>query len=334
MTTQLTHYDRMRTELAQAHRLDEVKGIRDKAEALRQYARVAGEGLENQNMMAEIKLRAERRAGELLSDREPNRGARGSGSNQYQVRSHDVTTPTLSDLGISKMQSSRWQQEAAVPEAEFERHIAAVKSRGEELTSAGVRRIAKEIVREAKREANRDLVQQSTPLEDYAGQPCPTVVLDPPWDWGDEGDVDQLGRGRPTYDTMPLSDLMALPIPSLVTPDAHLYLWITNRSLPKGFQLLDAWGFRYVTMLTWCKPHFGMGNYFRGSTEHVLFGVRGSLPLLRRDVGTWFQAPRPGQHSSKPGELYELVESCSPGPWLELFARTQRPGWYYWGAEV
>jgi N6-adenosine-specific RNA methylase IME4 len=132
---------------------------------------------------------------------------------------------------------------------------------------------------------------------------------------------------------MSIEQIEALPISDLADKNAHIYLWITNRSLSKGFRLLEAWGFRYVTCLTWIKPSFGMGNYFRGSTEHVLFGVRGSLPLLRADVGTHFAAPRPGEHSSKPDAFYKLVESCSPGPWLEMFSRQQRPGWTTWGAE-
>jgi N6-adenosine-specific RNA methylase IME4 len=107
-----------------------------------------------------------------------------------------------------------------------------------------------------------------------------------------------------------------------------------GRLLPKGFALLERWGFRCVTKLTWCKPHFGMGNYFRGSTEDVLFGVKGSLPLLRHDVGTWFAADRDREHSAKPEEFYRLVETCSPGPWLEMFARRPRKGWVSWGAEV
>jgi len=196
------------------------------------------------------------------------------------------------------------------------------------------KRVLKERKRETVREQNRTLVENTVPLVEWDGQPVATIVIDPPWDWGDEGDCDQLGRARPTYATMPFEDILALPIPALTQSNAHIYLWITNRSLPKGFVLLEAWGFRYITALTWCKPSFGMGNYFRGQTEHVLFGVRGSLPLLRKDQGTWFAAPRPGQHSGKPGEFYGLVERCSPGPWMEMFQRTPRPGWIGWGAEV
>ncbi len=199
-------------------------------------------------------------------------------------------------------------------------------------TAPDLSRRAKEQKRQASRDANAAAVNTVTPLTEYvAGQVFQTIVIDPPWDWGDEGDVDQLGRARPTYGTMSIDQLTAMPIGDVAATNAHLYLWITNRSLPKGFSLLEAWGFRYVTMLTWCKPSIGMGNYFRGSTEHVLFGVRGSLSLIERNVGTWFAAPRGNRHSAKPDEFYQLIERVSPGPWLDIFSRADRPGWVTWG---
>lgn len=199
-----------------------------------------------------------------------------------------------------------------------------------ELTLPQAKRELKERQREDKREQDRKKIA-ATPKPETLEGVYSTIVIDPPWDWGDEGDKDQLGRARPTYDTMSIDELEKLPVNKLAADDCHLYLWITNRSLPKGFRLLDAWGFRYITMLTWCKPSIGMGNYFRGSTEHVLFGVKGSLPLKRKDVGTWFSAKRgKGGHSSKPTEFNELVESCSPGAYLEMFARSEREGWVSW----
>ncbi len=192
----------------------------------------------------------------------------------------------------------------------------------------------KEREREAKREDNRTVIAASPEPEKITGV-YSTIVIDPPWDWGDEGDQDQLGRARPTYGTMSIDALLALPVGEYAAPDAHLYLWITNRSLPKGFALLERWGFRYITCVTWAKPSFGMGNYFRGQTEQVLFGVRGSLPLNRKDASTLFTAPRgPRGHSSKPAEFYGFVESCSPGPYLEMFARGGRKDWTSWGAEA
>ena len=196
-----------------------------------------------------------------------------------------------------------------------------------------LKRAEKEKRQEEARLQNSKLVQQVDPIVSIDGK-YQTIVIDPPWDWGDEGDVNQLGRAKPEYKTMSFEELMNFPIADKAAENCHIYLWITNRSLPKGFELLNKWGFRYITAITWCKPFFGMGNYFRGSTEHVLFGVKGSLELLRKDVGTWFEAPRGEKHSQKPEEFYKLVESCSPGPWLDVFARKRRSGWVTWGGEV
>jgi len=191
--------------------------------------------------------------------------------------------------------------------------------------------------REAKRETRR---QENAAVVAAVAEPAQlvgrarfaTITIDPPWDWGDEGDVNQLGRAKPDYATMSIAQLADLPVGELADVDCHLYMWVTNRSLPKGFGLLERWGFRYITALTWVKPSFGMGNYFRGQTEHVLFGVRGSQMLRRRDVGTYFAADRgAGGHSSKPGAFYALVESCSPGPYLEMFSRSARANWTHWG---
>lgn len=198
-----------------------------------------------------------------------------------------------------------------------------------------VKREQREQKREERRQGNAAAVAGVAEPAQLVGRArFASIVIDPPWDWGDEGDVNQMGRAKPDYATMSIGDLMELPVPDLSDEDCHLYLWITNRSLPKGFGLLERWGFRYVTALTWVKPSFGMGNYFRGQTEHVLFGVRGSQMLKRRDVGTVFNAARgPAGHSSKPLEFYDLVESCSPGPHLEMFSRSSRKGWTHWGQE-
>jgi N6-adenosine-specific RNA methylase IME4 len=257
----------------------------------------------------------------------------------------DVQAAAVSDLTVDlpervlgkdgKSHPARVRVESAREAAQaatFLETLGSLPGRTADLTD--LRRHARDERRERTREQNRRLVSGTPALGDAVTERFSTVVLDPPWDWGDEGDAEQLGRARPTYATLSLDDITALPIQDLSQANAHLYLWITNRSLPKGFALLERWGFRYVTCLTWVKPSFGMGNYFRGSTEHVLFGVKGTLPLLRRDQGTWLSAERPAGHSAKPEAFYHLVESCSPGPWLELFARQARPGWTVWGAEV
>lgn len=154
-----------------------------------------------------------------------------------------------------------------------------------------VKREQKEAEREEQRQINSEKVSKlSSPLE--AQGLFQTIVIDPPWDWSDEGDVNQMGRAKPDYSTMPIDEIEALPINKIADENCHLYLWVTNRSLPKAFRLIDTWGFRYITCLTWVKPSFGMGNYFRGSTEQVLFAVKGSQPLKRHDVPTHFMAER------------------------------------------
>jgi len=205
------------------------------------------------------------------------------------------------------------------------------KIRAGDATITEAKRAVKEDRREQRRQDNAEKVATvADPLE--VGARFATILIDPPWDWGDEGDVNQMGRAKPDYSTMTLNELLDLPVGELADVDCHIYLWITNRSLPKGFDLLERWGFRYVTCLTWAKPHFGMGNYFRGQTEHILFGVKGSQALRRHDVGTVFHAERgPNGHSSKPPMIYELIESCSPGPYLEMFSRCERAGWSAWG---
>lgn len=161
-----------------------------------------------------------------------------------------------------------------------------------------------------------------------------TIVADPPWRY-DNGTV-PTGGVEHRYSTMQPEDILALPVRDMAYDDAHLYMWVTNLHLREGrpFDILEAWGFRYVTLLTWHKlGPIGLGYYFRGETEHVLFGVRGRLSLNTKEERNHFAASK-GRHSAKPDRFYELVERASPGPYLELFARRRRYGWDVWGNEA
>lgn len=202
---------------------------------------------------------------------------------------------------------------------------------GEVLTVDSAAKRSRAARRERLRAATRDL---SAEIAGPAGL-FRTLVVDPPWDPSEVGDTDFAGWSAPAYATLSAAQLRELPIPAIAEPDCHLYVWATNRTLVLATQLIEAWGFRYITAITWCKTGKpGLGRYYRNNTEHVLFAVRGSLPLARTDVRTWFAAPRPGRHSAKPAEFYDLVETCSPPPRLELFAIGSRPGWSVWGAEA
>jgi N6-adenosine-specific RNA methylase IME4 len=168
--------------------------------------------------------------------------------------------------------------------------------------------------------------------------PYRTIVADPPWpDEHKLTGVTRVGRVKKErgidaqYSTLSMDDIAALAVADLAADDAHLYLWTTNLHLRQTFNVMDAWGFSFRTVLTWCKTgHLGLGHYFRTNTEHVLFGVRGSLRTEDRCQGTWFQAPKRG-HSVKPPQFADVVERTSPGPYVELFARQPRLGWDHWG---
>ena len=144
------------------------------------------------------------------------------------------------------------------------------------------------------------------------------------------------------YDTMTTEEIAALAVADIAAERGHLYLWVPNALLGDGLQVMNCWGFTYKANLVWHKIRKdggsdgrGVGFYFRNVTELVLFGVRGSLRTLqpgRRQAN--LLATRKREHSRKPDELYDVIEACSPGPYLELFARYPRQGWTVWGAEA
>ena len=164
-----------------------------------------------------------------------------------------------------------------------------------------------------------------------------TIVADPPWRYDTTAPLASGGNAgaEAQYSTMALDEICALPVGESADKDCHLYLWITNPLLFEGKRVCDSWGFRYITLLTWHKlGKLGLGYYFRGDTEHVIFGIRGKAPIepaLR--VSNHFAASRT-VHSAKPDRFYEIVERVSPGPYLELFARRRRYGWDVWGDEA
>ncbi|MFH1744388.1 MAG: MT-A70 family methyltransferase [bacterium] len=521
----------------------DVRRIADFSKLLEAAKLIDANNSERRNYWGELAIWSARRMGEVIRQGQKDGAIAGKG--RPEKKSHDVTL-TLDDIGVDKMQSSRAQKLADVSEKIIRDYTKQEREAGGEVGKAGLLRFVtttkreeKDTERAAKEQAAQRRIKRAKTIQDVLGSTkFSTIVVDPPWDWDDEGDVSQFGRGKTTYGAMSHEQLLEFPLGQYGDTDSHLYLWITNRSLPKGFSLLEAWGYRYVTCLTWCKAaktlvyrcdtcyntfsiqqgggnyavqgqgqagevrtgeipsdesdggrnagassqnmrvvservcgsekrntilqqdvsdrtpiktakgkkdgkatgqlqrrkrdksglsvsvpsgssdgreeqrlcsgtspcdgapfgkdsgqirvcppqksrpigqqagksgsrHSGtthgesleadcgnvselstclqcggklrayvtggapgMGNYFRGSTEHLLFGVRGSLSLKRKDAGTWFAAPRGKQHSAKPDELYDLVESCSPGPYLDVFSRRERNGWVCWGGEL
>ncbi|ANO02081.1 MT-A70 family methyltransferase [Mycobacteroides immunogenum] len=168
------------------------------------------------------------------------------------------------------------------------------------------------------------------------------VLADPPWRFGNRRSGMSPESGlRPRYATMALDDICDMPVQSILAQDAHLYLWVPSAMLPDGLKVMQRWGFRYTTSITWLKTRLdgepdgsGVGWYFRNAAELLLFGVRGSLRTLPagRSMPNVIAARR-REHSRKPVEQYWLIEQSSPGPRVELFAREERPGWVSWGDE-
>ncbi|MDO9559919.1 MAG: MT-A70 family methyltransferase [Syntrophales bacterium] len=188
-------------------------------------------------------------------------------------------------------------------------------------------------------------IPQRSAAEDLSNKvqsPFSTILADPPWRF-----LNRTGKMAPEhqrllrYPTMTLEEILELPVGRLSAANSHLYLWIPNALIAEGLEVMKRWGFTYKSNLVWYKIRKdngpdgrGVGFYFRNVTELVLFGVRGNMRTLspgRRQVNLFTSRKR--EHSRKPEELYDIIEECSPGPYLELFARHPRRGWYQWGNE-
>jgi N6-adenosine-specific RNA methylase IME4 len=193
--------------------------------------------------------------------------------------------------------------------------------------------------------ANVYSITEPNPSEDLLAKTSgqfSTILADPPWQFQNRtGKVAPEHRRLLRYPTMELKEILELPVARLAAARSHLYLWVPNALLQEGLRVMDAWGFTYKSNLVWYKTRKdggpdgrGVGFYFRNVTELILFGVRGhmrTLPPGRRQVN--LLATRKREHSRKPDEIYEIIESCSPGPYLEIFARFPRSGWTQWGNE-
>lgn len=179
-------------------------------------------------------------------------------------------------------------------------------------------------------------------LKDVKGK-YNTILVDPPWRFQNRtGKMAPEHRRLRRYLTMDLKDIKNLPVGQLAGPNAHIYLWVPNALLQEGLDVLKAWGFTYKGNLVWYKIRKdggpdgrGVGFYFRNVTELVLFGTKGKTRTLkpgRTQVNIMLSRKR--EHSRKPDELYDVIERCSPPPYLELFARHWRTGWIAWGDEA
>ena len=167
-----------------------------------------------------------------------------------------------------------------------------------------------------------------------------TIMADPPW-YQQGGGKSKRGADKhyPLLKEGQIKNAMSDILDGIVEDDAHLYMWTVSNHLPEGLRVIEHLGFRYITNLVWAKPSFGLGRYFRGQHEICLFAVKGRGFSARTDANNVSSLIggdliKRTTHSKKPQEIYELIESRSKGPYLELFARDHRPGWDVWGDEI
>lgn len=197
--------------------------------------------------------------------------------------------------------------------------------------------------KERKRRYGEDSIEFGEELEGLEGKKFSTILIDPPWRFQNRtGKMAPEHRRLNRYETMQLADIKRMPVAAHAENPCHLYMWCPNALLKEGLEVMESWGFKYKTNLIWYKIRKdggpdgrGVGFYFRNVTEMILFGIRGRMRTLdpgRRQVN--IIATRKREHSRKPTETFGLIERCSPGPYLEIFAREPAHGWTSWGNEV
>lgn len=328
----LVAYEEACKAVALAKTANEAKDIYDKSDAMRVYARQA----KNKQMeidAAEIRIRAERRLGEILKVQKETVGlnAGGGGRDTTGARVEPVAAPpTLAEVGIDKKLSSRSQKIAAVPEDKFESMISDWQSRVEKENE----RVTVNLLREGER-AQRDEILASAPIV-WPTDKYPVIYADPPWRYENP----PMGGGNRSienhYPTMTLDEICALPVPDICMDGAVLFLWATAPKLRECMDVIDAWGFTYRTCMVWVKDRIGMGYHARNRHEMLLIAKRGQLspPLPSDRPDSVIESPRT-EHSTKPFLFYDTIDRMYPGlPKVELFSRSPREGWASWGNQA
>lgn len=342
--TELVRYAAARRALAEAHRVDEVKNIRDKAVAMQVYAKQARDG-ELIGLAAEMRKRAERRLGELIEDERKAgklaKGARGNprGRGAKIVQVANGPTQTLEQRGVDKHLADRARKMAALPEANFESVVAkAVK-----IAVAAVENNAA-VIREARRERHeakqatrqareRELAgkQLALPNKKYG-----VILADPEWKFGYWSEKAMTRAADNHYPTSVTAEIAARDVPSIAADDCVLFLWATVPMLLDALAVMKAWGFEYKSQAVWDKEIAGTGYWFRNQHELLLVGTRGDVPCPA-EGDQWLSVirERKTEHSVKPERAYQLIESYFPTvPKIELNARRARAGWDAWGFEA
>lgn len=337
---ELIRYEAARAALAEAKRIDEVFDIKNKAIALDAYARQAKDP-ELVNLATDIRLRAERRAGELLIAMERNGERQPQARPKINVR--DVTMlsvepeappQTLKELGISPDQSSRWQGIAKMPENQFEERVAQMKRLATQtVTMTPFERAQEKKTKRATREQELGARQRALPDAKYG-----VILADPPWSfevYSRETGMDRAADNH--YPTQSLVDIQDLEVEAIAADDCVLFLWATAPMVPQALGVMDTWGFTYKSHCIWLKDKAGTGYWFRNKHELLLVGTRGKIvaPAPGTQCPSAIEATV-GKHSEKPEIFLTMIEELFPTvPKIELNRRgPAREGWSVWGNET
>jgi N6-adenosine-specific RNA methylase IME4 len=334
----LVRYEAACRALAEAKTVDEAKDIRDKAEAMRVYARQAN----NKDLeidAAEIRISAERRLGELIKAQKEtvglNKGvaekAPPGRGRKNPVVIHDRVLderPTLKEAGISKDLSSRAQKLAALPEAEFKASL----GHWRDAVTQEKARVMTDLLRvRNKREREKTKAKPSLiPAGRYG-----TIVIDPPWP------MEKIQREvRPNqagfdYPTLSEAEISGFDVAGLAADDCHLFCWTTQRFLPMALRCIEAWGFRYVLTMVWHKPGgFQPVGLPQFNCEFAVYARSGSPKFVEtKGFNCCFTAPR-REHSRKPDEFYDVIRRVTDGPRVDVFSREKRDGFDQAGNEL
>lgn len=328
---QIVRYDDELAEIEQATDLSGLKTTSDRLAALRTYAKSVAASLDEQNRIAELRLRAQRRAGELMLDWDGAQGQRSDLTSRQAVGK--LTISELADeVGITTRTSERWRGFARLPIDRFESFLAAAIAAETELTASALGREVQSW-RRSERAAGK-----FEPGEIPAGL-YRVWYADPPWQYSDAGVIDEretYGRAERHYPTMSISELCAMgpAIRALSAPDAVLFLWVTSPLLFECAPVIDAWGFGYKASIVWDKVGHNFGHYVSVRHELLLICTRGSCtPDATELVDSVISIERT-THSTKPPAFRELIDRLYlGGDRIELFARAPAPGWAAWGNE-
>lgn len=322
--------------LAEADDLPDFDRLIDQAEALRVAAQAAGLSQQGINAWTQYKIECQVEAARRIERlRELGLLLTAGGDRRSNSAGRNLK---LSDYGIDGRRAAEWAKLAVIPDETRHSLYEQIDIENWRLSEDRLIKLSNDLQRQ---QPPSDAPTPEVPEGQYL-----TIIADPPWQYDNRA---TRAAAEDHYPTLSIADLCALEVDGKhvsqwAAEQAHLYLWTTNGFLREAFDIVDNWGFTYKTTLVWVKKQLGIGNYFRSSHEFVLFAVRGNLRVKDSNQWSWFEDEGAGfktdrgRHSQKPAAFYDLVEKVSPGPYLELFARTDmfgpRAGWTPWGNQA